>query len=108
MVPKVLEPLKFYCISQFLHPAPNSKCERQSIKTATKSKQSSRASKGGISWLLGCPKYGTNRLGTMKPGSSQSLLLLFLGLAALWDSISVYIGPSPREREKAERKDRGE
>ena len=38
--------------------------------------------------------------------------LVVLGLTALWDSISVYIGPSPRERErerdKEERKDRGE
>ena len=31
--------------------------------------------------------------------------LVVLGLAALWDSIAVYIGPSPTEREK---KDRGE
>ena len=29
-----------------------------------------------------------------------------LGLTALLDSISVYIGPSPKEREKEERKDR--
>ena len=28
---------------------------------------------------------------------------LFLGLTALWDSISVYIGPSPRERKKEEK-----
>ena len=34
--------------------------------------------------------------------------LIVLGLAVLWDSISVYIGRSPREREKEERKDRGE
>ena len=34
--------------------------------------------------------------------------LVVLGLTALWDSISVYIGPSPKEREKEERKDRGE
>ena len=33
---------------------------------------------------------------------------LFWGLTALQNSISVYIGPSPREREKEERKDRGE
>ena len=26
--------------------------------------------------------------------------LVVLGLTALWDSISVYIGPSPRQREK--------
>ena len=26
--------------------------------------------------------------------------LVVLGLTALWDSISIYIGPSPREREK--------
>ena len=26
--------------------------------------------------------------------------LVVLGLTALWDSISVYIGPSPKEREK--------
>ena len=33
---------------------------------------------------------------------------LVLGLTALWDNISVYIGPSPREREKEKRKDRRE
>ena len=33
---------------------------------------------------------------------------LFLGLTVFWDSISVYIGPSPKEREKEKRKDRGE
>ena len=32
--------------------------------------------------------------------------LVVLGLTALTDSISVYIGPSPKEREKEERKDR--
>ena len=31
-----------------------------------------------------------------------------LGLTALCDSISVYIGPSPREREKEKRNDRQE
>ena len=31
---------------------------------------------------------------------------LFWVLTALLDSISVYIGPSPKEREKEERKDR--
>ena len=30
--------------------------------------------------------------------------LVVLGLTTLWDSISVYIGPSPKEREKEERK----
>ena len=34
--------------------------------------------------------------------------LVVLGLTALRDSISVYIGPSPREREKETRKDRRE
>ena len=34
--------------------------------------------------------------------------LVVLDLAALSDSVSVYIGPSPREREKKERKNRGE
>ena len=34
--------------------------------------------------------------------------LVVLGLTALSDSISVYIGPSPKEREKEKRKDRGE
>ena len=34
--------------------------------------------------------------------------LVVMGLTALRDSISVYIGPSPREREKGERIDRGE
>ena len=33
---------------------------------------------------------------------------LFLGLTALRDSISVYIEPSPREREKEKRNDRRE
>ena len=32
--------------------------------------------------------------------------LVVLGLTALSDSISVYIGPSPKEREKEERKNR--
>ena len=36
------------------------------------------------------------------------VIWLFWGLTALWDSISVYIGPSPKEREKEERKDRWE
>ena len=31
--------------------------------------------------------------------------LVDLGLTALWDSISVYIGPSPRESEKEMRND---
>ena len=34
--------------------------------------------------------------------------VVVLDLTALSDSISVYIGPSPREREKEERADRGE
>ena len=34
--------------------------------------------------------------------------LVVLGLTALLDSISVYIGPSTKEREKEERKDREE
>ena len=34
--------------------------------------------------------------------------LVVLGLTALSDSISVYIGPSPKEREKEKRKERGE
>ena len=29
--------------------------------------------------------------------------LFVLGFKALWDSISVYIGPSPKEREKEEK-----
>ena len=32
--------------------------------------------------------------------------LVVLGLTALSDNISVYIGPSPKEREKEKRKDR--
>ena len=34
------------------------------------------------------------------------LLFVVLGLTALSDSISVYIGPSPRDREKEKRSDR--
>ena len=34
--------------------------------------------------------------------------LVGLGLTALWNSISVYIGPTPKERETEERKDRRE
>ena len=34
--------------------------------------------------------------------------LVVWGLTALWDSISVYIGPSLREREKEKRNDRQE
>ena len=43
-----------------------------------------------------------------RPGSDTGEVgwLVVLGLTALRDSISVYIGPSPKEREKEERKDR--
>ena len=34
--------------------------------------------------------------------------LVVLGLTALSDNVSVYIGPSPREREKEKRNDRRE
>ena len=34
--------------------------------------------------------------------------LIVLGFTAVWDSISVYIWPSPREREKEKRNDRRE
>ena len=37
-------------------------------------------------------------------GSNCISRLVVLGLMALWDSISVYIEPSPKEREKEERK----
>ena len=40
--------------------------------------------------------------------SSISGWLVVLGLTALSDSISVYIRPSTKEREKEMRKDRGE
>ena len=40
--------------------------------------------------------------------SSVLFWLVVLGLTALIDSILVYIGPSPREREKEERNDRRE
>ena len=42
--------------------------------------------------------------------SSNSVVLFgyFFLLKALWDSISVYIGPSPREREEEKRSDRWE
>ena len=41
-------------------------------------------------------------------GDMEQTGLAVLGLTALWDSISVYIGPSPKDREKEEKKDRGE
>ena len=34
--------------------------------------------------------------------------LVVLGLTALWDSLSVYFGPFPKERDKEKRKDRRE
>ena len=44
-----------------------------------------------------------------KVGENRSTwLLVVLGLTALWDNISVYIGPSPREREEEKRSDRWE
>ena len=42
------------------------------------------------------------------PRTFYSSWLVVLGLTALLDSISVYIGPSPKERETEERKDGGE
>ena len=45
----------------------------------------------------------------IKPSCSELMVgWMFLGLTALWDSISVYIGLSPKEREKKERKDKRE
>ena len=41
-------------------------------------------------------------------GQKDLVGLLFLGLTALRDSISLYIGTSPRERKKEERNDRRE
>ena len=38
--------------------------------------------------------------------TSEMRLVFVLGLTALWDSISVYIGPSPSEREKEQRNER--
>ena len=50
------------------------------------------------------------RYGLFHVTSDMSFLdgWLFGILTALWDSISVYIGPSPKEREQEERKDRYE
>ena len=39
-------------------------------------------------------------------GMPKSSRLVVFGLTALGDNISVYIGPSPKEREKEKRKDR--
>ena len=49
---------------------------------------------------------GSNTFGTMKICSRQALVgwLVVLGLTALWDSISVYIGPSTREGERGEKR----
>ena len=44
--------------------------------------------------------------GIRKRGRQKIGWLVVLGLTALSDSISVYIGPSPKEREKEEKKDR--
>ena len=46
----------------------------------------------------------------MKHKNAKMLIgwLVVLGLTALWDSISVYIGPPPQEREKEKGKDRWE
>ena len=60
-----------------------------------------------ISFLSLSDHWGT--LFTFKRVSALSRLvgwLVVLGLTALLDSISVYIGPSPKERETEERKDR--
>ena len=44
----------------------------------------------GIGASIGTPAGGKFRL-------------VVLGLTALWDNISIYIGPSPKEREKEEK-----
>ena len=55
-------------------------------------------------------QYLENAVSNAKPYYLQSWLVgwLFWGLTALWDGISVYIGPSPREREWERRNDRRE
>ena len=42
----------------------------------------------------------------LKPVLGGMAGLAVSGITALWDSISVYIGPSPREREKEKRSER--
>ena len=58
-------------------------------------------------------KSGNLKINGYGRQSSENLFILFkvgwlvvLGLTALSDNISVYIGPSSKEREKEERKDR--
>ena len=50
-------------------------------------------------------KICTNRTAFEKARFGLVGWLVVLGLTALCDTISVYIGPSPREREKEERND---
>ena len=54
--------------------------------------------------------YTSNIIPNKRTESSSSLVgwLVVLGLTALLDSISDYIEPSPKEREKEERKNTGE
>ena len=59
--------------------------------------------------IVGRPDTGSLPSTIAPPDRKQMVVwLVVLGLTALSDSISVYIGPSPRQREKEERKDRGE
>ena len=56
-----------------------------------------------VGWLV---VLGLN--GPLRQYFSLYFWLVALSLTALWDSISVYIGPSPKEREKEKRNDRRE
>ena len=62
--------------------------------------QIKRISSRVLKWICGSPNY--------HPSVWLLAGRLISGLTALRDSISVCIGPSPREREKEERKDRGD
>ena len=58
-----------------------------------------------------CPKmrwFGLHNAAMHKKDEAATVVgwLVVLGLTALCDSISVYIGPSPKEREQEERKER--
>ena len=62
-----------------------------------------------VRWLkMSCSIHTVLAFKTGNMNMKKLVGWLVLGLTALWDSISVYIGPSPKEREKEERKDRRE
>ena len=106
------------CESKFLNSHPSG-CLQTGPHRTSDSSHTTSSKETGIDQCQGCSNANTKSKDSrndsvetskesIRIGQEKVGWLVVLGLTALLDSISVYIEPSPKEREKEERKDRGE